>query len=328
MTNINHLIKFHQKLEIKLKNITLALGGSGTKGFAHIGVIRQLEKLGCQINAIAGTSAGGIVGALYSYGFSIDEIISFSRNLEYSDLFNRTHQDAPSLLGLGGLYRHIEKLLGDAKIGDLKLKFATVSVDTNSGKEVIFDSGSVVDAVKATTAVPGIFPAYRKNGLNLVDGGVLDPVPVLTARWLNPGLPVFAVGLTPQMEKWPSVPRLDIPPYVPIPQFMVEQLNQLRLGQAMHVFIDSMEIMVNTVADLRLKLEKPEVIIRPEVHKYTMFDKVDIDEMIYLGEQSVLDSAKKIESAFTISNRLYRWFKVANPPGILVSQLDLPVSDN
>ncbi|MCJ7519327.1 MAG: patatin-like phospholipase family protein [Anaerolineaceae bacterium] len=304
-----------------MKNISLALGGGGTKGFAHIGVIRQLENMGFKINAIAGTSAGGIVGALYSYGFSIEELVAFSRNLRYSDFFNRSHQDAPSVLGLGGLYKQLEKLLGKTKIEELKLKFASISVDTNSGKEVIFDSGSVVNAVKATTAVPGIFPAQRINGLNLVDGGVLNPVPVLTARWLKPELPVFAVSLTPQMKNWPNVPRLDIPPYVPIPQFFVEQLNQLRLGQAMHVFIDSMEIMVNTVADLRLKLEKPDVIIRPEVHKFTMFDKVDVDEMIYLGSQAVLDSEKEIESAFSVSNRLNRWFKVANPPGILVSEL-------
>jgi len=154
-----------------------------------------------------------------------------------------------------------------------------------------------------------------------VDGGVLDPVPVLTARWLMPDLPVFAVGLTPPMEEWPNVPRLDIPPYIPIPHFMVDQLNQLRLGQAMHVFIDSMEIMVNTVADLRLKIEKPDVIIRPKVHKFTMFDKVDVEEMINLGEQAVIESEKEIASIFNVSNRFYRWLKPSTPPGILISEI-------
>ncbi len=305
-----------------MKTISLALGGGGTKGFAHIGVIRQLEKLGYQIKAIAGTSAGGIVGALYAYGFSIDEIINFSKKLKYDDLFNRSHNDAPSLLGLGGLYKQIENLLGDTKIEDLKLKFAAISVDTITGKEIILDCGSVVNAVKATSAVPGIFPALRIKDLNLVDGGVLDPVPVLTARWLMPDLPVFAVGLTPPMDEWPNVPRLDIPPYIPIPHFMVDQLNQFRLGQAMHVFIDSMEIMVNTVAELRLKLEKPDVILRPNVHKFTMFDKVDPDEMIRLGEQSVLESIDKIDSVFRVSSRMNRWFKSAANPGILASELN------
>ncbi len=313
-----------------MKNIALALGGGGMKGFAHIGVIRQLEKMDFKVKAIAGTSAGGIVGALFANGFSSEEIIGFSRNLKYDDIFNRSQNDSPSLLGLGGLYKQIETLLGEKRIEDLKIKFATVSVDTKTGKEIIFDSGSVVNAVKSTSAVPGIFPSMRLGNLNLVDGGVLDPVPVLTARWLMPSIPIFAVGLTPPMEEWPNVPRLDIPPYIPIPHFMVSQLNQLKIGQAMHVFIDSMEIMVNTVADLRLKIEKPDVIIRPNVHKYTMFDKVDIDEVIYFGEQSVLDANKEIESIFGISNRLSRWLKPANPPGILISEIEneLSILDN
>jgi NTE family protein len=103
---------------------------------------------------------------------------------------------------------------------------------------------------------------------------------------------------------------------------MVDQLNQFRLGQAMHVFIDSMEIMVNTVAELRLKLEKPDVILRPNVHKFTMFDKVDPEEMIRLGEQSVLESIDKIDSVFRVSNRMNRWFKSAVNPGILASELN------
>ncbi len=304
-----------------MKKITLALGGGGTKGFAHIGVIRKLEEFGYQVKAIAGTSAGGIVGALYANGFSVDEIIEFSRKMKYDDIFNRGHNDAPSILGLGGLYKQLEGLFGEKKIEDLKLKFATVSVDTKTGKEIIFNSGSVIEAVKSTSAVPGIFPSQRLKGLNLVDGGVLDPVPVTTARWLLPNLPVFAVGLTPPMEEWPYVQRLDIPPYIPIPHFMVDQINQLRLGQAMHIFIDSMEIMINTVADLRLIIEKPDVIIRPNVHKYTMFDKVDLDEVISLGEQSVLDAQKEIEAIFSVPKRLNRWLKPTPPPGILISEI-------
>ena len=87
-----------------MKKITLALGGGGTKGFAHIGVIKQLEKYGYQPSAIAGTSAGGIVGSLYALGYSMAEIESFARSLNYSKLFTLNIDDSPSLLGLGGLY--------------------------------------------------------------------------------------------------------------------------------------------------------------------------------------------------------------------------------
>ncbi|MBM3136923.1 MAG: patatin, partial [Chloroflexi bacterium] len=106
------------------KRISLALGGGGTKGFAHIGVIRQLEKEGFEIRAIAGTSAGGIVGALYSYGLPINEIINLSKQLNFSEIFQRSSNDAPSLLGLGGLYKQLDRVLGDIEFNDLKIKFA------------------------------------------------------------------------------------------------------------------------------------------------------------------------------------------------------------
>lgn len=306
-----------------MKNITLALGGGGTKGFAHIGVIRQLEAEGYQIKAIAGTSAGGIVGALYAYGFSVDKIIEFSKQLKFSELFHRMPNDPPSLLGLGGLSKQLKTALGDSTFDDLKIRFASVSVDINSGKLVIIDKGFLLEAVIATIAVPGIFPSRKVGELNLVDGGVLDPVPVTTARWLFPDAPVIAVSLIPPMDKWTETPRLDVPQFMPIPQFVVEQINQLRLGQAMHIFINSMEIMMNEVAELRLKLDKPDVIIYPNVFHHTMFDKVDIDQMVDLGEQAVANRQSELNALFALPNRLNRWLKVAKKPGKTISELYL-----
>lgn len=304
-----------------MAKVTLALGGGGTKGFTHIGVIRQLEKDGFEITAIAGTSAGGIVGALYSCGFSTEDIEKFSMELNYSELFIRSQDDAPSLLGLGGLHSLLNKKLGKADFKDAKIDFAVTAVDINSGKEIIINSGSILDAVKATTAIPGIFPAQKIKDLYLVDGGILDPVPAALARWLNPDCPVLAISLAPPMEKWPNLPRIDIPPFVPIPKFIVEQISQFRLGKAMHVFIDSMEITTNTIADLRLKIEKPDVAIFPEVHQYTMFDKVEISKLIRLGEEAVIDSRQKIKSAFSMSSRVNRWFLTSRPPGRLLSEV-------
>jgi len=304
-----------------MNNLNLALGGGGTKGFTHIGVIRQLEKEGYEIKGIAGTSAGGIVGALYCYGYSTFEIEIFSKELNYTEIFNRSKNDAPSILGLGGLYKILEKKIGGSTFEDLKIPFAATAVDVHSGKEVILDTGKVIDAVKATTAIPGIFPSLNIGQLCLVDGGILDPIPTSSARWLNPDFPVLAVSLTPSMNKWPITPRLDIPPYVPIPQFVVDQISQLRLGRAMHVFIDSMEITTNAIAELRLKLDKPDAVIFPDIYHYTMFDKVDINELIKIGEHSVDENNEKIRSIFSISNRATRWFRTAKPPGLLLSDL-------
>lgn len=302
------------------KKISLALGGGGTKGFAHIGVIRQLEKEGFEIDAIAGTSAGGIVGALYAFGISVNEIIKLSSRLKFTDIFQRSSDDAPSLLGLGGLYKELENTFGDSTFEDLKIKFAAVSVDTVSGTPIIMNEGKIVDAVKATTAVPGIFPAMKFRDLNLVDGGVLDPVPVSTARWLNPDLPVVAVNLIPPLDRWPETPRMDIPPFVPIPQFIVDQLNQFRLGQAMHVFINSMEIMMNMVTELRIKVDKPDILIRPDVFNYTMFSKVEVDTMVKIGEDAVKRHADELTKMFGIANRASRWLRVAKKPGKTISE--------
>jgi len=304
-----------------MKKLTLALGGGGMKGFAHIGVISQLEKEGYKIEAIAGTSAGGIVGALYALGFTPGDMETFSKNLKYSELFSRNSGDPPSLLGLGGLYKQLDKVVGNSNFKDLAIPFAASAVDIKSGRELILNSGKLVDAIKATTAIPGIFPSVKIGACYLVDGGILDPIPVAVARWLNPDYPVIAVSLTPPMSEWPNIPKLDIPPYVPIPQFIVEQLNQLRLGKAMHVFIDSMEITTNTIAELRLKIEKPEAIIRPKVHHYTMFDKVNVDELIELGKSAVIQAKQEIEKAFSLQTKVVRWLKINHPPGVLLSDL-------
>ena len=101
-----------------MNNLNLALGGGGTKGFTHIGVIRQLEKEGYEIKGIAGTSDGGIVGALYCYGYSTFEIEKFSKELNYTEIFNRSKNDAPSILGLGGLYKLLEKKIGGSTFDD------------------------------------------------------------------------------------------------------------------------------------------------------------------------------------------------------------------
>ncbi len=305
-----------------MKRISLALGSGGTKGFAHIGVIRQLEKNGFDIKAIAGTSAGGIVGALFSYGISTNKIEEFSKTLKYSELFTRSTEDPPSLMGLGGLNKQVEKILGDASFNQTKIKFGVTAVDIHSGDEIIINNGKLIDAVKATSAIPGIFPAKEIGELTLVDGGVLDPVPVNLARWLSPNIPVVAVSLTPQMEDWPKIPRIDIPPYVPIPEFILDQLSQFRLGKAMHIFINSMEMMTNKITDLRLRLDKPDVIIRPKVHEYTMFDRVNVDQLIKLGEEAVIEALPFLNQINSLQKRMNRWFSVVKPPGKVMDQSD------
>lgn len=316
-------IKIYFGANMKMKKITLALGGGGTKGFAHIGVIKQLEKYGYQPSAIAGTSVGGIVGSLYAVGYSVADIESFACSLNYAKLFSRNIDDAPSLLGLGGLYSLLEKYLKNKTFNDLLIPFAVTAVDSKSGSEYIINSGKIIDAVKATTAIPGIFPAFIHNDKNLVDGAVLNPIPVNIARWLKDDVPVIAISLSAPPDKWSSLPKYEFPSFVPVPQFMVHKFNQMRLGKALESFTQSLELMMNMIAWLRIQEDKPDVLINPSVYKYTMIDDVDVNEMIQLGENSIKDKITEISDAYSISRRVRRWIRASKTPGLL---LEAPIS--
>jgi len=305
-----------------MKKIALALGGGGTKGFAHIGVLKQLKKFGYQPSAIAGTSVGGIVGALYAVGYSISDIESFAHSLNYAKLFSRNINDAPSLLGLGGLYALLDKYLKNKTFKDLLIPFAVTTVDSKSGSEYIINSGKIIDAIKATTAIPGIFPAFIHNNKNLVDGAVLNPIPVNLVRWLKDDVPILAISLSAPPDKWSSLPKYEVPSFVPVPQFMVQQFNQMRLGKALESFTQSLELMMNMIAWLRIKEDKPDVLINPSVYKYTMIDDVDVDEMIQLGENSIKENITEISNAYSISRRVSRWIRASKTPALI---LEAPV---
>jgi len=305
-----------------MKKIALALGGGGTKGFAHIGVLKQLEKFGYQPSAIAGTSVGGIVGALYAVGYSISDIESFAHSLNYAKLFSRNINDAPSLLGLGGLYALLDKYLKNKTFKDLLIPFAVTTVDSKSGSEYIINSGNIIDAIKATTAIPGIFPAFIHNNKNLVDGAVLNPIPVNLVRWLKDDVPILAISLSAPPDKWSSLPKYEVPSFVPVPQFMVQQFNQMRLGKALESFTQSLELMMNMIAWLRIKEDKPDVLINPSVYKYTMIDDVDVDEMIQLGENSIKENITEISNSYSISRRVSRWIRANKTPALI---LEAPV---
>ena len=163
-------------------DITLALGGGGSKGNAHIGVLRQLEQKGFRVKAIAGTSYGGLVAVFYALGCSPDEIEEIFASADQTQFYGHAPNDGPSLVGIAGVTRLLEEQIGDRTFADLKIPCVLTSVDLKSGKEVLLSRGRLVDAMLATIAIPGIFPARYMDGLELVDGGTLDPVPVAPAR--------------------------------------------------------------------------------------------------------------------------------------------------
>ena len=290
-------------------SITLALSGGGVKGFAHIGAIRVLEMEGFQIRGVSGTSAGGLVGALYAAGYSPDEMEARLRDIDQGNLFSRMHGDGPSLLGLAGVTAILSELLGDRTFEDLRLPLALTATDLTSGLPIVIKQGRLIDAVLATSAVPGVFPAKSIGGHMLVDGGVTNPIPVAEARSLFPDGPVVAVVLSPPLG-WQKITNNETAESIPVLMtnlpLVYRLAGRLRLTQAFNLFIHSMDLEGQMLLDKQLKLEKPEVIIRPELGSIGIIDRVDIPEVIKSGELATLNALPDIRRVVNWQYRFKR----------------------
>jgi NTE family protein len=285
-------------------DITLALGGGGAKGNTHIGVIRRLEKEGFKIRAVAGTSFGGVVAVMYAAGYAPDEIENIFSKVDQTRLYGRSPEENPSLLGLAGVRKFLDEVLSDRSFADLEIPCAVTAVDLNCGCEVILNEGLVKDALLGTIAVPGIFPVYSWHEWELVDGGVLNPVPVSVARELAPSLPVVAVTLLAPMGEPARSIGMPVPDGIPKP--ILDRLAHIRFAQAFDVFLRSVDVGNRAVAEYRLAVDKPEVVIRPEVSDIGLLDRVDVREVAQRGEaavEAVLPELKRISSW---TNRLRR----------------------
>ncbi len=307
--------------------IALALGGGGMKGLAHIGVLKVLEREGFRIGAIAGTSAGGLIGAVYAAGYRPDEIEDILSNIDQTKMFGRRPNDGPSILGLAGLTRLLAELLGERTFADLSVPLAVTAVDARSGQEIIVHNGNLVDAVLATAAVPGVFPPVTIGNITLMDGGVLDPVPVSISRWLAPTLPVVAVSLNAPPEKWAELPPFyKLPIHIPGPPPIVERFSRLRLARAFNLFVQSVEYSSRLLSELRLQIERPEVLIRPDVAMVGWLDRVDVHQVVAAGEEAARKALPDIRASLSWSNRIGRRLRRSFTPQANPVSLVAPVS--
>ena len=183
------------------KKIGLALGSGSARGLAHIGVLRALKKEGIPIDMIAGTSMGAVVGSLYALHGNIDRIeeiadqISWGRLLSLLDLkFHKT-----GLIGGQRIIAWAKSVIGrDVQFSDLEIPFACVATDIMTGQEIVIKEGSVMEAVRASFSIPGLFSVAKLQGKYLVDGGLVSPVPITTARNMGAEF-VIAVNVLPDV---------------------------------------------------------------------------------------------------------------------------------
>lgn len=175
----------------------VALAGGAAKGLAHIGVLKALEEVGIRPACIVGTSAGALVGGLYAAGLSVadmERVVSELDGWEFSKLLDLTWAKG-SLVAGKAVSRFLRDLVGDVRIEDLRIPFIAVAVDINSGRGHFFDRGPLVDAIRASISIPGIFEPFAANGSYLVDGGVRLNLPLRALDQFRPTIRI-GVGLT------------------------------------------------------------------------------------------------------------------------------------
>jgi NTE family protein len=180
------------------KRVGLALSSGAARGLAHIGVLATLERKGIPIDMIAGTSMGAIVGGAYAAGKSIDQIKESVEGLNLRQMAALADFTIPTSGLIKGkkLTGWLKAVIGGGNFEDLKIPFACVATDINSGEGIVIKQGSVVEAVKASAAIPVIFTPTRYQDRYLVDGGLVDPIPVAVLREMGADF-VIAVNVVP-----------------------------------------------------------------------------------------------------------------------------------
>jgi NTE family protein len=171
--------------EMPRPKIALVLGGGAARGFAHVGVIRALEQEKIPIDMIVGTSVGSLIGAIYANDVNSFELEWTAFTLGKDDLFDYGIFSAITGMGLAKgdkLEEFVRTKVSTANIENLKLPFAAVATDLNRGTRVVLDKGSVARAVRASSAIPGVFNPVEFQGRLLVDGGLMDNIPISVAR--------------------------------------------------------------------------------------------------------------------------------------------------
>ena len=183
------------KIQINPKvKIGLALGGGGARGIGHIGVLKAFDELGVRFDYIAGTSAGSIVGSLYSYGIPISRIEELAKGLKKSDVIKSM---IPFIkpAKTERLEDLINSVFGDITVfSEMKIPFCAVCTDLKTGKEIDFDYGNVAKVVSASCAVPGILTPVEYENMHLVDGGLRNNVPVDVVKNMGANV-IFAVDV-------------------------------------------------------------------------------------------------------------------------------------
>jgi len=311
------------------RKIGLALGSGAARGWAHIGVLRALEEMGVKPDVVVGTSVGALVGGAWLTD-QLDDLQEWAGTmglLGVLKLVDITFSRG-GLVAVEKAFDRFRNPMTDILIQDLPVPFATVACDLATGREVWLREGHLLDVVRASAAMPGLFPAVRHEGSWLVDGALVNPVPVSVCRALGADV-VIAVNLNADLSSLPRLAKTPPPgtlrpadrPASPGEGHLPAPLGQMfaKLGatvgestktlasqilgekepvpSVLEILAGSIDIMQDRITRSRLAGEPPDVLLIPRLGHIGILDFDRSEELIRIGHDSTLASRPSIELA-------------------------------
>jgi NTE family protein len=300
--------------------IGLALGGGAARGFAHIGIVRTLIAHGIVPNVVVGTSIGAVVGGAYAAG-QLDTLEDWARSLQPRNILGYLdiRLNGSGLIGGDKLAAQLEAAMGPTLIEDLPLKFATVATEVRTGHEIWLTHGSMVNAMRASYALPGIFSPVLIGDRWLVDGAMVNPVPVSAARALGAEIVIAAnlssdvfthsttiyshgAGAEPhEAPVEPTPPKRGFGKLFSAERTMKREFfgSGGRPGIS-SVMVDAFNIMQDRITRARLAGDPPDLLISPRVGQIGWFDFHRASDLIAFGARAAERAIDSIQEAIHI----------------------------
>lgn len=292
-----------------MKNVRLVLGSGGARGMAHIGVIEELEKEGFIISEVVGCSMGAVVGGIYCAGYLAEYkhwLIKLSR-LDVFRLLDFT-LSAQGFVKGERVFKAIEEFIGDHKIENFKIPFTAVAADITYEKEVHYRSGSLFKALRASIAIPTVFTPVKEGKSQLVDGGVLNPLPMnlvkkeprdwIVAVNLNANIPYTPNNLVAEKEPAAYLKMFNaIQSTFPKFDSKTENIENLGLFDLLN---KSYDLTQDRLTELMIDIHKPDLVINVSRDACGVFEFYRANEIIEAGRKAFHSSyARSIHNSAT-----------------------------
>lgn len=287
--------------QMKTKDVALVLSSGGARGLAHIGAIEELESHGYHISSIAGCSMGALIGGVYAAG-KLKEFREWMKTIDRKKMIELTDFSF-SINHLAKGTRIIEAIMEfvpDMAIEDLPVPYCAVATDLKAGREVVFNKGSLFEAIRASISMPSFYKPVQRDGMVLIDGGILNPIPLNRVKRQKKDILVgIDVSGHDYKAQWDEMHRLTE---------MQKQDNSLKSKILDMLIPDNIEfnyytmlsrtnsLMIRQNSILMTKLMKPDILVDIQMSRYGTFDFDKSEKLVAIGKQKTLHAIEKYES--------------------------------